>query len=165
MHQGSAAGRIWIDVHFQPEAFSHVRTGSGRGGLGALIGVVAEKIHDSQIGPELTRQKYVVIPNSAFRRRWDSITLIGLLYTAIFTPVQISFLGDIMTTRNISEWWFVFAIDRLIDVMFLLDIVVNFRSAWEADDGMYRFDAKEGAWKYMTGWFSLDLVSSHGFFS
>ena len=160
LHKGTVAGRIWIEVHFQPETFSHVRTGSGRGGLGALIGVVAEKIHDNQIDPVLGRGAGIVMPNSAFRRRWDMVTLLGLVYTAIFTPVQITFLGDIMTTRNISDWWFVFLIDRLIDVVFLTDIVVNFRSAWEAEDGMYRFDAKEGAWKYMTGWFLLDLVSA-----
>ena len=160
LHQGNAAGRIWIDVHFQPEPLGFVQAGSGRGGLGALLGVVAEKIYDNQMDPALQLKKFVVMPNSPFRRRWDMVTMVGLLYTAIFTPVQIAFLGDVMTTRNVADWWPVFTIDRIIDVIFLLDIIVNFRSAWEADDGMARFDAKEGAWKYITGWFLLDLVSA-----
>ena len=86
--------------------------------------------------------------------------MLGLTYTAIFTPVQISFLGDIMTIRNIPDWWFVFCIDRSIDLIFLSDIVVNFRSAWETDEGVETFHWREAAWRYLTTWFLLDLVSA-----
>lgn len=35
-----------------------------------------------------------------------------------------------MTIHNVSEWPFVFFMDRLTDLVFLIDIVLNFRTGW-----------------------------------
>ena len=159
-------GKIFVEFHFQPhvagaggDEVQRVQSG-GRGGMGALLGVVAETLHTLALDSNIRSSYWVILPSSSFRRKWDAITMLGLLYTAIFTPVQISFLGDAMNIRNIPDWWFVFCIDRSIDLIFLTDILVNFRSAWETDEGVETFHWKEAAWRYLTGWFLLDLVSA-----
>ncbi len=48
-------------------------------------------------------------------------------YLVSFTPFQIAFLSD-WTLDNIPEWWFVFSLDRIVDVFFVVDIVLNFRT-------------------------------------
>ena len=61
---------------------------------------------------------------------------------------------------NIEEWLIVFTIDRIIDVYFVVDIFVNFRSAWANKDGVVVFNARTAAFNYLTGFFLIDVVST-----
>ena len=102
------------------------------------------------------KSRWVLLPNSELRRKWDFVALVMLTYTAIFTPYQISFLGEEMTVRNVAKWPVVFAIDVMVDLFFWIDIVLNFRSAWETPDGRLYFDQSEAAGRYVRGWLVLD---------
>lgn len=98
-------------------------------------------------------------PSSKLRMYWD-MSIMGLLvYVSVFTPVQITFLGSVWTARNIGDWAFIFAVDRLVDAIFLIDIVFNFRTGWHNDDGRLCFDPKVVAIKYLKLWFWVDLFS------
>ena len=63
----------------------------------------------------LYENRCLVLPNSSFRRVWDIVSLVLLLYVALFTPVQIAFYGDTMSMSNWEEWVFVFILDRIVD--------------------------------------------------
>lgn len=160
------AGRLYIDYRYQSADNGDDEVSldgrSSRSDLGALLGVIAEATHagfnDSNIANECCCP--VVLPSSSFRRRWDVCTMVCLLYVAVFTPVQISFLSNVQTVRNIEDWLFVFILDRCIDFIFLVDIVINFRSAWETEEGVETYHYKEAAWQYCTTWFLLDLISA-----
>jgi hypothetical protein len=152
-------GALHIDFHFQQTEFD-IETSNSRSGLGALLGVVSEASHAKGFDSNISSNCFVILPSSTFRRKWDLITMVGLFYVAVYTPVQITFLSNVQTTKNINEWLFIFFIDRCIDLIFLFDIIVNFRSAWETDDGVSTFSWKEAAWRYLTGWFLLDLISA-----
>ena len=53
--------------------------------------------------------------------KWDAITAIALLITALFTPFEIAFLGAA------QRWWDgVFILNRIVDVIFTADIGVQF---------------------------------------
>ena len=65
------------------------------------------------------------------------------------TPFQIAFLADKQDIEAPEEWPFFFAIDRIIDLVFLADIVINFRSAWYTDEGIIVFLPKDGARRYV----------------
>ena len=41
-------------------------------------------------------------------------------YTALFTPYQISFLGDVHTLQKLENWLPVFVLDRLVDTLFVV---------------------------------------------
>ena len=70
----------------------------------------------------------VVTPNGSFRMGWDLTMMAGLAFVALFTPFQMSFLQEEHDFVHPERWPYFFALDRLIDLMFLCDIVVNFRS-------------------------------------
>ncbi len=76
------------------------------------------------------------------------------------TPFQISFLGN-NTFRNIEEWRVLFIIDRLVDFFFLVDILVQFRTAVR-DPHTHELDFKSRvvARKYLKGWFIIDVLST-----
>lgn len=55
------------------------------------------------------------------------INIILLLYTAIYMPFRIAFVDEETQTLLIIDW--------VVDTLFFVDIVVNFFSSYEEEDG------------------------------
>ena len=125
---------------------------------GTFMAIQSETVrqHKASVGVD---SKWVVYPSSEFRRKWDILSMSMLVYVALFTPFQIAFLGDLWTNDNIGDWWLCFAFDRAVDLVFIIDLGINFRSAWIDDDGHEQFTAREAAARYFYSWFWIDLLS------
>ena len=104
-------------------------------------------------------QPFLVHPDGHFRAIWDFVSMVLLSYVAIFTPFQIAFLSREHDFQYPLQWLGFFLIDRFIDLIFVVDIVINFRTPWTNEHGMIMFDCNEAASKYLKGWFFLDVVS------
>ncbi|XP_076544557.1 hyperpolarization activated cyclic nucleotide gated potassium channel Ih isoform X2 [Osmia lignaria lignaria] len=108
---------------------------------------------------ERIRQKaaghWVIHPCSSFRFYWDLCMLLLLVANLIILPVAISFFNDDLSTR-----WIAF--NCLSDTIFLIDIVVNFRTGIMQQDNAEQviLDPKLIAKNYLRTWFFLDLISS-----
>ena len=57
--------------------------------------------------------------DSASMQRWSIIMILAVMFTAIVTPVEVALFD---TSVNAMFW-----INRVVDVIFLCDIVINFR--------------------------------------
>ena len=62
-------GKLWIEFHFQPhlpgsgsEEIARTQSG-GRGGLGALLGVVAETLHTMELDSNIRATHFVILPS------------------------------------------------------------------------------------------------------
>ena len=103
----------------------------------------------------------VLYPMGSFRQKWDMLILALLVYVSLFTPLQIAFFEQDFAT--LEDWMGWFVMDLIIDVVFIVDIVLNFRTAWMSKDaedyGRYVFDAGNAARRYCKGWFTVDLLS------
>ena len=104
------------------------------------------------------RSRFIIMPNSRFRRSWDVMCLVLLAYVAVFTPLQIAFFPE-MTFESWRHWAVIFFADRFVDTVFLFDIFINFRSAWINEMGHIEFDSCQGAKKYFYSWFLVDFLS------
>ncbi|CAL1261156.1 unnamed protein product [Larinioides sclopetarius] len=108
---------------------------------------------------ERIRQKaaghWVIHPCSKFRLYWDLCMLFFLVANLIVLPVAISFFNDDLSTR-----WIAF--NCLSDTVFLLDILVNFRTGIMNQDNSEQVILDPGliARQYLRTWFFLDLISS-----
>ncbi|XP_050295881.1 potassium/sodium hyperpolarization-activated cyclic nucleotide-gated channel 2 isoform X3 [Anthonomus grandis grandis] len=108
---------------------------------------------------ERIRQKasghWVIHPCSSFRFYWDLCMLLLLVANLIILPVAISFFNDDLSTR-----WIAF--NCLSDTIFLIDIVVNFRTGIMQQDNAEQviLDPRLIARHYLRTWFFLDLISS-----
>ena len=73
----------------------------------------------------------VIKPNSKFIQKWDLVTLFALIFTAVVTPVEVAFCGteDTVDTNEVVRSP-LFIINRLIDVVFLFDMGVQFHLAY-----------------------------------
>ncbi|OMJ85032.1 hypothetical protein SteCoe_13754 [Stentor coeruleus] len=94
--------------------------------------------------------KNILMPTSPIKKVWTIINMILLMWTASVTPYEICFIDDT------SGAWF--GIDLVIDILFFIDIVINFVSAYPDFEGKLVTDRKKIFRNYMTGWFFIDII-------
>ena len=149
------------------------------GGLGLnLLGKVGTVVarskmgcYDSCLAPDLERtildewnirrksvSPLIIHPEATFRKYWDIGSVFLILYSCITVPYFLA-LGT-------EPRGFVAVVDKIVDLMFMLDIVLNFFTARvhiEDDGPELKTDFGSIAVLYLKGWFLPDLLSSFPF--
>ena len=96
-------------------------------------------------------------PNSSKRLVWDVLLVFLLLYVACIVPTRIAF------DTSVQLWSELFWFESGVDMFFLCDIVLNFRTGivLVGDAGQIRRvdDKRFIAMSYVKGWFFIDLVA------
>lgn len=100
----------------------------------------------------LKKRRWVFSHKSAVISAWDWMLCLFVLYTAIYTPLQLVFPEEIL-------WEGEEAFGILLDGLFMLDILIKLRTSYR-DHGYDIIDRRKIRRNYLCGWFSLDLVSS-----
>ncbi|CAM1300697.1 KCNH7 (predicted) [Pycnogonum litorale] len=111
--------------------------------------------------------KWTILHYSPFKAVWDWIILILVIYTAVFTPYVAAFaLSSPNRTRKRRGFLLqveedpIVIIDLLVDVMFIIDILINFRTTYiNGNDEVVSHPGKV-AINYLRGWFLIDLVAA-----
>lgn len=109
---------------------------------------------------------------SAFRLIWDWIILILTGYTAIVVPLRLVIIprpnwdlkyppqsDDLLYSIIPSVPESLAIADAVIDVLFALDIILNFHTSFVGPGGEVVADPPVIRVHYLSGWFTLDLVS------
>ena len=101
-----------------------------------------------------SHERGVLNPDSAGVQRWDSLTFALLIFTAVITPFEVAYL-------TVKTKQFLFWINRLVDLVFIADIFVQFRLAFrdETKGSMLIKSQKKIAYRYGTTWFPIDVMS------
>ncbi|TKS76396.1 Potassium voltage-gated channel subfamily H member 5 [Collichthys lucidus] len=95
---------------------------------------------------------HIILHYCTFKTTWDWVILILTFYTAIMVPYNVSF----KTKQNNVVW---LVLDSVVDVIFLVDIVLNFHTTFVGPAGEVISDAKLIRMNYMKTWFVIDLLS------
>lgn len=95
--------------------------------------------------------KYIIMPTDKFKLYWNLIIIFMLFYTATYMPYQICFLENSSGTMKVFEY--------IMDVLFGIDIFVNFISAYEAEDGFIEPRLSLIAINYCKFWFLVDTFA------
>lgn len=104
---------------------------------------------------------------------WDWVVLILVLYTAVFTPYQTAFLlneeettmrlnRDAATRTHSTDSTTanpLVIIDLVVDLMFIADILINFRTTY-LQNGEVVMEQKKIAINYVKGWFVIDTIAA-----
>ncbi|KAJ3123021.1 hypothetical protein HK098_002277 [Nowakowskiella sp. JEL0407] len=94
---------------------------------------------------------------SIFLKRWDTLSIILLLYTACVTPFETAFLN---TSGKVDTSSILFEIDRVVDVLFFCDMFVQARTPYrDKTTGKLVYEERAIFVKYLKSWALLDLVS------
>lgn len=96
-------------------------------------------------------------PDSGYKKAWNGMMAVLLVYTAIIIPFRTAFEEPIY-------WDFWTSFELILDFCFLTDMLVTLCSSYYRDDtGELVQNRKDIIWTYMRSWFLVDLVSSFPF--
>ena len=117
------------------------------------IDLIMNLINTDKIGdlslrhdPRFSHLKYIIFPDDFIKGSWEMILAIAMSFTILVTPFRISFIEE-----EDDDMWTI--INLAVDVIFGLDIPINFLSAYfDAHDNLV-ISRKLIAYNYFTGWF------------
>lgn len=98
------------------------------------------------------KKSTIFYPGQYFYNIWAIIISIMLIYECTINPYRLAF--------NIENTPFYFYLNESITVIFFLDIIINFRTAYYNEYGELIDDSREVARNYLTSWFFIDLIST-----
>ncbi|KAJ8354474.1 hypothetical protein SKAU_G00220410 [Synaphobranchus kaupii] len=101
------------------------------------------------------KSKFILLHFSTFKAGWDWLILLATFYVAVTVPYNVCFIGDdddLTRSTTVS--------DIAVEILFIIDIVLNFRTTYVSQSGQVIFDAQLICIHYMTTWFIIDLVAA-----
>jgi hypothetical protein len=96
--------------------------------------------------------KYLIYPDSIFKKLWNVIIYLLLLYTAMILPFTICFLDESNPGLD--------SVELMIDILFALDIIINFFSAYYNEVGIIMDSWPKIISTYLRSWFIIDIIGS-----
>ncbi|KAM3857131.1 voltage-gated inwardly rectifying potassium channel KCNH7-like [Diretmus argenteus] len=108
--------------------------------------------------------KWTILHYSPFKAVWDWLILLLVIYTAIFTPYSAAFLLNDIEEQRRRECGYscspLNVVDLMVDIMFIVDILINFRTTYvNVNEEVVSHPAKI-AIHYFKGWFLIDMVAA-----
>ncbi|XP_051986049.1 potassium voltage-gated channel subfamily H member 7-like [Xyrauchen texanus] len=108
--------------------------------------------------------KFTILHYSPFKAVWDWLILLLVIYTAIFTPYSAAFLLNDLEEQKRRECGYscspLNVVDLMVDIMFIVDILINFRTTYvNANEEVVSHPAKIAV-HYFKGWFLIDMVAA-----
>lgn len=76
----------------------------------------------------------IIPPDSRFSQIWSLTIAVLLIYTATYMPFKTCFVDESTDTDEIIDW--------TVDILFMVDILVNFLQATEYSDGTWEVRPK-----------------------
>ena len=126
------------------------RSGSVPEGTTRYDTLTLEEVQEDDWG---LAQRLVLRPDGTTKARWDILLTVAILYSVISVPYLLGF--EVEPKGGLAVF------DIVVDVFFMLDIAVNFRTAYyEASTRVLVTMTGSMAHRYMTSaWFYVDVIS------
>ncbi|XP_022308750.2 voltage-gated inwardly rectifying potassium channel KCNH6-like isoform X7 [Crassostrea virginica] len=110
--------------------------------------------------------KFTILHYSPFKAVWDWIILLLVIYTAIFTPYSAAFVLSEEKKKSSHESIEsrysdpLTVIDLIVDIMFIVDILINFRTTYVNKNDEVVSNPGKIMVHYFKGWFLIDVVAA-----
>ncbi|XP_052769346.1 potassium voltage-gated channel subfamily H member 1-like isoform X2 [Mya arenaria] len=96
---------------------------------------------------------HIILHYCLFKTIWDWVILVLTFYTAVTVPFNTAFRG-----KNLDQVPLL-VMDSMVDVVFFVDIVLNFHTTFVGASGEVISDPKIIRMNYLKSWFVIDLLS------
>ncbi|XP_068437370.1 potassium voltage-gated channel subfamily H member 2 [Clinocottus analis] len=108
--------------------------------------------------------KWTVLHYSPFKAVWDWLILLLVIYTAILTPYSAAFLLNDQEEVALQSCGYscspLNVVDLIVDIMFIIDILINFRTTYVNTNDEVVSHPVRIAVHYFKGWFLIDMVAA-----
>ncbi|TGZ68605.1 hypothetical protein CRM22_004171 [Opisthorchis felineus] len=102
---------------------------------------------------DVQASRFILLHYSIFKIIWDWMILICTFYIAIMVPYNAAFrLGS--RAKNLL------ICDIIVELLFIIDILLNFATTYVSKSGQVVYQIREIAIHYLRGWFFLDLIAA-----
>ncbi|XP_035510745.1 potassium voltage-gated channel subfamily H member 4a [Morone saxatilis] len=107
------------------------------------------------------KSRFILLHYSISKALWDWLILLATFYVAVAVPYDICFVnhdegGDhhsLVSRSTIGS-------DIAVEMLFILDIILNFRTTYVSQSGQVVYDARSIYLHYCTTWFFVDLIAA-----
>ena len=100
------------------------------------------------------RRRCMIYPDNPRLQTWDIFMIFILVLACLITPYRLAFIKN-----DSDDSVFNVAFVYLIDILFLVDIIIIFNTAYQDEFFKLITNRKVIAKNYLTGWFTIDLVA------
>ncbi|KAJ2952844.1 hypothetical protein O0L34_g7210 [Tuta absoluta] len=101
----------------------------------------------------LKKSKFIISHYGVFKTFWDWLILIATFYVAVVVPYNASFVQPGHARVSVTS-------DVVVEALFIIDIVLNFRTTFVSKKGEVVSDWKAIALNYIRSWFIVDLLAA-----
>ncbi|XP_038154409.1 potassium voltage-gated channel subfamily H member 8 isoform X2 [Cyprinodon tularosa] len=107
----------------------------------------------------IQKSRFILLHYGTFKAGWDWLILLATFYVAVTVPYNVCFTvgggRDEGTSRSPPS-----VSDILVEILFILDILLNFRTTFVSTSGQVVYDARSICVHYVTTWLFVDLVAA-----
>ena len=154
---GSVAANVTEEVTGDHELLKGVRHGSQHGQVDVARMQRLGKRARMRVQHRYACNHLLILPDSRFKRIWDLCILICLVYVFLVLPVELAF-DDMLGGGAWGTFRCVFSL--ILDVIFISDIVISFRTCYISKQSELVTDWRLIARNYLSRWFWIDLPAS-----
>jgi hypothetical protein len=119
----------------------------------AVVGKENARAKRKRLSQQMMNESSLIDPEGAFRRKWDFMQMLLLIYVAFGVPYRLGFSQPVLLWSEF--FWF----DAAVDIYFLCDIVISFKTAYYNDVGDLICEEQAIRKNYMRTWFPIDVSS------
>ncbi|KAM6474339.1 voltage-gated inwardly rectifying potassium channel KCNH3 isoform 1-T1 [Liasis olivaceus] len=106
------------------------------------------------------KSPFILLHYGTFKAGWDGLILLATLYVAVTVPYSVCFNGTKDEGLPEASRAPPSVCDLSVEILFILDIVLNFRTTFVSKSGQVVFDPHAIFLHYLTRWFVLDLLAA-----
>ncbi|XP_056144359.1 potassium voltage-gated channel subfamily H member 4a [Lampris incognitus] len=130
-------------------------------GEGKLAKGVFQKpsLPEYKVAP-LKKSQFILLHYSISKALWDWLILLATFYVAITVPYDVCFVSHGADSERASAAQSTIASDIVVEMLFILDIILNFRTTYVSQSGQVVYDARSIYLHYCTTWFFVDLIAA-----
>ncbi|CAB1421100.1 unnamed protein product [Pleuronectes platessa] len=114
----------------------------------------------------IQKSRFILLHYGTFKAGWDWLILLATFYVAVTVPYNVCFTvvggredggstGGSSFPRSPPS-----VSDILVEILFILDIVLNFRTTFVSTSGQVVYDARSICVHYVTTWLFVDLIAA-----
>ncbi|KAM8857395.1 voltage-gated delayed rectifier potassium channel KCNH8 isoform 1-T1 [Synchiropus picturatus] len=110
----------------------------------------------------IQKSRFILLHYGTFKAGWDWLILLATFYVAVTVPYNVCFTvggareeGSGSAPRSPPS-----VSDILVEILFILDILLNFRTTFVSTSGQVVYDARSICIHYVTTWLFVDLIAA-----
>ncbi|XP_036400634.1 potassium voltage-gated channel subfamily H member 8 [Megalops cyprinoides] len=109
----------------------------------------------------IQKSRFILLHYGTFKAGWDWLILLATFYVAVTVPYNVCFsVGGGRDEGGSNPRNPPSVSDILVEILFMLDIVLNFRTSYVSTSGQVVYDARSICVHYATTWLFVDLIAA-----